>query len=72
MGISIDEVKAALLVLESPDAESRSPEEAGARIVRMDEHRVWGWRIVNYIKYRTIRSEDDRREQNRLASGEVS
>ena len=33
----------------------------------MDEHRVWGWKIVNYGKYRSIRSEDDRREQNRLA-----
>jgi hypothetical protein len=33
----------------------------------MDEHRDWGWCVVNYVKYRAIRSEDDRREQNRLA-----
>mgnify|MGYP003442322987 FL=1 len=33
----------------------------------MDEHRDWGWRVVNYAKYRAIRDEDDRREQNRLA-----
>jgi hypothetical protein len=31
----------------------------------MDEHRAWGWRVVNYAKYRSIRSEEDRREQNR-------
>lgn len=66
-GLTMDEVKAAILVLESPDPESRSPEEMGARIVRLDEHRVWGWRVVNHGKYRAIRSEDDRAEQNRLA-----
>lgn len=66
-GLPIERVKAAIEVLESADPESRSPEEDGARIVRMDEHRVWGWRIVNYGKYRAIRSEDDRAEQNRLA-----
>lgn len=66
-GLSIDEVKAAIIVLESPDEESRSPEAHGARLLRIDEHRVWGWQIVNYAKYRAIRSEDDRAEQNRLA-----
>ena len=66
-GLSIEKVQAAITALESPDLESRSPELDGRRIVRMDEHRVWGWRIVNYVKYRAIRSEDDRREQNRLA-----
>lgn len=66
-GLPIERVKAAIEVLESPDPESRSPEEEGARIVRLDEHRVWGWQVVNYGKYRAIRSEDDRAEQNRLA-----
>lgn len=65
VGLTVDEVKATLLVLESPDDESRSPEEQGRRIVRLDEHRAWGWLIVNYVKYRSIRNEDDRREQNR-------
>lgn len=67
VGLTQDEVRAALLVLEAPDAESRSPEEEGRRIVRMDEHRAWGWRIVNYLKYRAIRNEEDRKEQNRIA-----
>lgn len=66
-GLGVDEVKAAILVLEAPDSESRSPEAQGARLQRLDEHRVWGWQIVNYAKYRAIRSEDDRAEQNRLA-----
>ena len=67
VGLTLEQVQAALIDLEAPDAESRSPEEDGRRIVRLDGHRAWGWRIVNYVKYRTIRSEDDRREQNRLA-----
>lgn len=67
VGLSIDEVKAALIELEAPDIESRSPDEEGRRIIRLDEHRSWGWRIVNYLKYRAIRDEGDRREQNRAA-----
>lgn len=66
-GISIERVKAAVLVLESPDEESRSPDADGARIQRLDDHRVWGWKVVNYGKYRAIRNEEDRKEQNRLA-----
>ena len=67
VGLTVDQVRAAIEVLEAPDAESRSPEEEGRRLLRLDEHRAWGWVIVNYVKYRSIRSEDDRREQNRLA-----
>lgn len=66
-GLDKDRVEAAIKNLESPDAESRSPEMGGCRIVRLDEHRAWGWQIVNYGKYRAIRNEDDRREQNRIA-----
>jgi hypothetical protein len=67
IGLSIEQVKAALLDLEAPDAESRSPENEGCRIVRMDEHRAWGWQITNYVKYRSIKNEEDRRTQNRIA-----
>jgi len=67
VGITIPRVKAAVEVLEAPDPESRSPEEGGARLIKLDGHRIWGWKIVNYGKYRAIKNEDDRREQNRLA-----
>ena len=67
VGLTLDQVVDAISELEAPDVESRSPEEEGRRIVRLDEHRAWGWRIVNHAKYRSIRSEEDRREQNRLA-----
>lgn len=66
-GISEDRVRAAIEHLESPDPESRSPELDGRRIVPIDEHRAWGWQIVNHGKYRAIKNEDDRREQNRIA-----
>jgi len=67
VGLTVDQVRVAIGMLEQPDAESRSPELEGRRIVRLDEHRDWGWRVVNFLKYRAIRDEDDRREQNRLA-----
>ena len=67
VGLTVEQVRAALDVLEAPDTESRSPDEHGRRIVRLDEHRAWGWVVVNYVKYRAIRNEDDRREQNRQA-----
>ncbi len=66
-GLPRERVELAVINLEAPDPESRSPEMDGCRIVRMDQHRAWGWQIVNYGKYRALRNEDDRREQNRLA-----
>ena len=67
VGLTVDEVKAAIAILESPDEESRNPDYAGARLIRLDEHRMWGWLIVSYAKYRAIRNEDDRRTANREA-----
>lgn len=66
-GLPEDRVRTAIANLEAPDPESRSPEMEGRRITPMDEHRAWGWQIVNHGKYRAIKNEDDRREQNRLA-----
>ena len=67
VGLTVEQVRAALLMLEQPDSESRSPELDGRRITRLDEHRDWGWTVVNYLKYRAIRDEDDRREQEQNA-----
>ena len=67
VGLSVDQVRAAIDYLQSPDPESRSPEKEGRRITPLDGHRKWGWQITNYEKYRTIRCEDDRRAYNREA-----
>jgi len=49
----------------APDPESRTPDEEGRRIVLLSEHRGWGWKIVNYLKYRAIQKEAERREYHR-------
>ena len=67
VGLSVDEVKAAVENLESPDPESRSPEMDGRRLLRINDHRAWGWKIVNYGKYREIKNDEDRRKANREA-----
>lgn len=67
VGLTVEEVKAAIAFLESPDEESRSKEAGGRRLLRINDDRAWGWQVVNYAKYRAIRTEEDRREQNRLA-----
>lgn len=66
-GLSLEDVAAAIEHLEAPDPESRSPAEDGRRIARIDDHRTWGWRIVNHLKYRTMRDEEARRETFRVS-----
>ena len=61
----LEMVQEAIRQLESPDPRSRTPEADGRRIERLDEHRDWGWLIVNYQKFREISSEEQRREKTR-------
>lgn len=51
-----------------PDPKSRSPENAGRRLVRIDPSRNWGWRIVNFAKYRE-RARKHAWDAERTASG---
>lgn len=64
-GIPLDQVKQAIAKLESPDPDSRSQEQEGRRLERIDAHRTWGWRIVNYQHYRGLRDEETVRAQTR-------
>ena len=64
--VPIEIIKRAINVLESPDIKSRRSDDDGRRIRRLDEHRDWGWFIVNYEYYRNIASEDQRREKTRV------
>ena|SRR5215471_6350506 len=54
-------------VLMSPDADSsdrlRNPENEGRRIREIPG----GFEIINYVYYRSLRNDDDRKEQNRIA-----
>lgn len=58
-------IEAGIAALMLPDPESRTPTEEGKRIVPLSEGRAWGWRIVNYAKYRQIKRETDRREYHK-------
>lgn len=59
--VPIEIIRRAIAKLESPDPTSRSTHCEGRRIVRLNEHRDWGWKIVNYTDYRGIRDEQGRR-----------
>lgn len=58
------EVEKAVQFLCSPDPNSRSKEEDGRRLIRLGQ---FDYRVVNGVKYRAIRNEEGRREQNRIA-----
>ncbi|WP_447963986.1 hypothetical protein [Nitrospira sp. Ecomares 2.1] len=63
--IPLDIIQIGLEALEKPDPQSRTPDEEGRRIVRLSDSRPWGWRIVNYLHYRNMRTAEDRREYMR-------
>lgn len=63
--IPIEKVTDMLRRLELPDAESRNSEHSGKRIERIDEHRSWGWYIVNFAFYHTLAKARDLRERGR-------
>lgn len=60
--IPVEIIKAGIIALEQPDPDSRTPDLDGRRIVRLSDDREWGWRIVNYLHYRAIRTAEERRE----------
>ncbi len=63
--IPVEIIEKGITALMLPDPESRTPVEEGKRIVLLSEGRPWGWRIVNYAKYRQLQREADRRDYHR-------
>ncbi len=63
--IPLEIIKAGIEVLEQPDPYTRTPGEEGRRIVRLDDHRPWGWRLVNHWKYMKLRDIEQKREADR-------
>jgi hypothetical protein len=51
--------------LEQPDPKSRSEEHEGRRLVRLADHRDWGWQVVNYGFYRDLVDAETLRIANR-------
>lgn len=60
--ITIPQCEAALYKFQEPDKYSWSQEYEGRRLIRVDE----GWFLVNHAKYRSMLSEEDRKEKNRV------
>lgn len=61
-GIPLPILRKGIAELAEPDPQSRGPAEDGRRIVPLSPGRSWGWRIVNYLFYRTLASAEDKRE----------
>jgi hypothetical protein len=66
-GWPIEFIKQGLEELAKPDARSRTPDQDGRRIILLDDHRDWGWRITNYQLYRQQMRSLERREYLREA-----
>lgn len=64
IGTTVVAVEAAIAKLCEPDARSRNPDDDGCRLVYL---RALQYRVVSTEKYKKIRSEADRREQNKSA-----
>ncbi len=63
--VPLEIVTMAIAELEKPDPSSRSKIGDGRRIVRLDEHRDWGWQIVNHSYYRKLKSADEKRQADK-------
>jgi len=64
-GIPIEHIKAGIEILENKDPYSRTDKEDGRRITRVDDHRPWGWYIVNHKYYRDLKTKQERRDYMR-------
>lgn len=64
-GIPRDILERGIASLEAPDPSSRTPDMEGRRIVRIDEHRDWGWFLVNRKKYRDLVNKEEKKEADR-------
>ena len=64
-GIPREIIDKGIEALEAPDPYTRTPGSDGRRILRLDDHRPWGWSIVNHSKYKGLRDAEEVRAQNR-------
>ena len=60
--VPLDIIEKGIAALEQPDPYSRNETLDGRRIKRIADHRNWGWEIVNFQHYNSIRTAEDRRE----------
>ena len=63
LNIALAEFRRAVARLTAPDPDSNSPAEDGRRLLPSDGER--GYKLVNFLHYRSMRDEDGRREYMR-------
>ena len=61
--VPVASVERAIGIFLAPDTYSRTKDNQGQRVAEIDG----GWRLLNHQKYRDMRDDEDRREQNREA-----
>jgi uncharacterized phage protein (TIGR02220 family) len=54
--VPIEKLNRAIERLEAPDPNSRNQEHEGRRLERLDDRRDWGWQILNWKDYDTLRT----------------
>lgn len=64
--IPLDIITKGIAKLEQADPYTRTPGEDGRRIVLIDEHRPWGWVLVNHGKYKHLRDMEQKRAADRV------
>lgn len=68
--IPLEIIRTGLKVLGEPDPYTRTPGEEGRRIILIDSHRPWGWKLVNHGKYMRLRNMEQKREADRARMSE--
>lgn len=63
--VPLEIVRMAIAELEKPDGRSKSKAHEGRRIIRLEEHRDWGWKIVNHGYYRKLKNADEKRQADK-------
>jgi len=63
--IPLSIIEAGIEELSKPDLKSRTPDHDGRRIIPISPERDWGWIVVNYKVYRSLKREIDRRDYHR-------
>lgn len=63
--VPLSVIERGIIALEAADPLSRRPNDSGCRLRRLDDHRDWGWQIVNFAFYQDLLSAEQKREYNR-------
>lgn len=66
-GEPAEKVQQAIDLLCAPDLKSTTPDKEGRRLIKVGQ---FDYQVVNYVKYFSIRNEQDRREANRQRQAE--